>query len=354
MDGASARDSPEDGEVGEVSSNQSSSPAVIAPFVAPAPEDGPIVNNILARLLTDPYGSLQRPMSDAELDEKLEPIRKQFGDIKLDKQPEKREYGLWVDENKFWFLRETLRQFPNCTDVAIEICENHMAHIKKLIDVLAMLYIYPFYKNFEENNALNALMKDAPIPPDTTPKDNTDVPSSSSKRSAEEVLESQASKKSKSSNTLQRHLRSAVHARDDRDALDYHKRCCLIWKASGGAEVFRETGEDDDIESNDELEVERWRPEPSYEWDLTSKQAVDAWLLAVKSATDDSVLAKDPMELLHHSTAPPTAGAVGAIVASVNENPTGAGEAVAALVNERLPGGTQLQPQKQQKNENLI
>ncbi|KAJ3110204.1 hypothetical protein HDU96_006840 [Phlyctochytrium bullatum] len=203
MDRRSSPDLLEDLE-GDVSvfggskSSLSSFPAFL-PTQVPPPEDH-AVNQILSKLLTEPYLSIPEPMPDDKLDILLEPFREHFGNVSADTDPEKRPYRLWNHENKFRFCG------------------------RRSGNALAMRYIYPFSKHFRAANGIprslliaapNVLIE-APNPPEhqstKRPAEDPKLPASNrSKSTAEETIAN-----------LKESLISAVMERD--------RRCLFCWE----------------------------------------------------------------------------------------------------------------------------
>ncbi|KAJ3084992.1 hypothetical protein HDU96_005638 [Phlyctochytrium bullatum] len=82
----------------------------------------------------------------------------------------------------------------------------------------------------------------------------------------------------------------------NRMALAYHKRCCLVWKISGGSQEYTDISDDKEEESNDEVEADHRAP--YYEYDHAKKMFVADWCGQVEDsrATAESDAIKDPME----------------------------------------------------------
>ncbi|KAJ3095484.1 hypothetical protein HDU96_001155 [Phlyctochytrium bullatum] len=238
MDRRSSSDFLGDGDVADadnidICSIPSSLPASLPPLVTP-PED-PVVNQILSTLLTEPYLSIPEPKPDDKLDSLLDPFRKHFGNVTADAKPEKRPYRLWTHENKFRFLRETLRHFPSHADVAVEICRDHPAHINRLIDALAMRYIYPFSKRFRVANgvprslliAVPNVLIEAPNPLTNPSTEGPNKPATR-KRSAEDA-DSPASRRSRSTSTAEE---TFANLKDPPTTalLERDRRCLFCWE----------------------------------------------------------------------------------------------------------------------------
>ncbi|KAJ3086931.1 hypothetical protein HDU96_004707, partial [Phlyctochytrium bullatum] len=156
MDHETAAQAQEDGDAFDVSSTGS---GVRAGTIPPTPEEDKAVNELLTKILTDEYESFEElePLSDEEVDRLMDDLKSHFENVTAATQPTKLIYSRWKDPNRYHFLRETFRWFPKHAHTAVEICKKHKAHVLRLVDVLAMRYIYPFNKNFLIKHRLVAL-----------------------------------------------------------------------------------------------------------------------------------------------------------------------------------------------------